>query len=71
MRSDLITVLDRSFETIKLLIKKPTTTKELQERLCCSHSQAWKYIQAASLALPVIEHAERPVRFEIPKDFKF
>ena len=53
MRSDLITVMDRVFSTIKAL-RKPITTKDLQDRLECSHSQAWKYMQAACIAWPVV-----------------
>ena len=53
MRSNLITVMDRTFETIKAL-RSPITTKDLQGRLECSHSQAWKYLQTACIALPVV-----------------
>ena len=53
MNSDLTTVLDRAFKTIEIL-QNPVTIKNLQEQLQCSHSCAWKYMQAASIALPVV-----------------
>ena len=54
MQPRLETVLERAFCTILKLQEGPCTVKELGGTLGVVHSCAWKYMQAASVTLPVV-----------------
>ena len=56
----------KCFKTVEAL-KKPrgVTAKELSSIINASTRTAYRYIQAASLVLPVFEHGGQPHRYEL------
>jgi len=56
MRANLDLVVDRVIATLDLFsTKKAVTIPDLQARLECCHTTAWRYIQAVSLHKPIME----------------
>ncbi|MDY6857564.1 MAG: hypothetical protein SWO11_23245 [Thermodesulfobacteriota bacterium] len=68
MRVGIETVADRIFAMQNRLNAGPCTIKQLQEHLGVSHSCAWKYMQIASVKMPLIEdEGSRPRVFRLIK----